>query len=590
MTRIIAVTSGKGGVGKTQISVNLALQCAHAGLKVGLFDADLGLANASLLLNLTPQQTLSDVITGEVKLRDIVISAHGIDIIPCSSGITEMANLPVAALRRLSDALTTLPDYDLMVFDTSAGVANTVSAFAAAAPEVLLVITPEPTALTDAYALVKLLYRRLYAGRISVVVNQATSERQALQTYAKFRDVVRVYQGVVLPLLGWIPHDVQVTEAAGRQTPLTQLAPQGQAAMAMQNLAARLLESSVPDAGDTLAAFWRRLTGITQTDAVTPIVRHPIERRSAPRSVPRSAPQYAPHPKPTVNAEELPADLSSRLSRLEAGLASVVQALQAHPLTLKDEHKPAQPTDEMLPMSAGAAKLTEFRKGRRASETDTPAGIVRTAQRATPIDALQLRRVVGRMLSKAMPGAEGTQPTQVQVEVDQLQMDADNEFSLRPGRYTCITLQCDHIQSPDSFIEEIFSNCNITGCKVRQLGSHRRYWLTNSRDGCILLDGDNQDRNCVRAYMAAGGNVLVTPETEPPEWVPSLRRVSPSVGRRVAEQLLEKYPHESVHREDAEGDAVELFSLLRRDRAPLLCAFHTAGDETVAGAMREQSP
>ncbi len=583
MTRIIAVTSGKGGVGKTQISVNVALQCARAGLKVGLFDADLGLANAGLLLNLTPRQNLSDVIAGDVKLRDIVISAQGIDIIPGSSGITEMANLPVAALRRLSDALTTLPDYDLMVFDTSAGVANTVLAFAAAAPEVLLVITPEPTALTDAYALVKLLYRRLYAGRISVVVNQAASERQALQTYAKFRDVVRVYQGVVLPLLGWIPHDPQVTEATRRQTPLTQLDPQGQAAMAMQNLAARLLESSAPDAKDTLGAFWQRLTGITQTDAVTPIVRHPTERRSVPRSVP----QPAAHPKPTVAAAALPADLASRLTRLEAGLAAVVQALQTHPPTLSVEY--TQPADDALPVSA-AAKPAEFRKGRRASEAGAPARIVRNAQRATPIDALQLRRVVGRMLSKAMPGAEGTQPTQVRVDVDQLQMDADNEFSLRPGRYTCITLQCDHIQSPDSFIEEIFSNCNITGCKVRQLGSHRRYWLTNGRDGCILLDGDNQDLNCVRAYMAAGGNVLVTPETEPPEWVPSLRRVSPSVGRRVAEQLLEKYPHESVHREDAEGDAVELFRLLRRDRAPLLCAFHTAGDETVAGAMREQSP
>jgi flagellar biosynthesis protein FlhG len=585
MTRIIVVTSGKGGVGKTQISVNLALQCAHAGLNVGLFDADLGLANASLLLNLTPKQTLSDVIAGDVKLRDIVISAHGIDIIPGSSGITEMANLPVAALRRLSDALTTLPDYDLMIFDTSAGVANPVLDFAAAAPEVLLVITPEPTALTDAYALVKSLYRRLYDGRISVVVNQAASERQALQTYAKFRDVVRVYQGVVLPLLGWIPYDPRVTEATRRQTPLTHFDPQGQAAMAMHNLTARLLESSAPDAQDTLAAFWRRLTGITLTDAVMPTVRHPTERRS----VPRSAPQFAPGHTPTVTAEALSVDLASRLTRLEAGLAAVVQALQIHPSTLSEVHNPALPADESLPMAA-AVKPAEFRKGRRASEVGAPARIVRNAQRATPIDALQLRRVVGRMLSKAMPGVEGTQPTQIRVDVDQLQMDAGNEFSLRPGRYTCITLQCDHIQSPDSFIEEIFSNCNITGCKVRQLGSHRRYWLTNGRDGCILLDGNNQDRNCVRAYMAAGGNVLVTPETEPPEWVPCVRRVSPSVGRHVTEQLLEKYPHESVHREDAKGDAVELFRLLRRDRAPLLCAFHTAGDETVAGAMREQSP
>ncbi|MBI5041117.1 MAG: P-loop NTPase [Gammaproteobacteria bacterium] len=290
MTRIIAVTSGKGGVGKTHLSVNLALQCARAGLRVGLFDADLGLANANLLLKLTPQQTLGDVIAGTARLQDIVLSAYGIDIIPGSSGVMEMADLPVVSLRRLGDEFSALPDYDLMVFDTSSGVASNVLAFAVAASELLLVITPEPTALTDAYALVKLLQRQHYPGRIQVVVNQAHSERQAMHTFEKFREVVRVYQGLELPMLGWIPLDPQVTEAARAQIPLTRfesrdsLSGSGRgpawspAARAIADLAARLIEQAPTAGDDTLHAFWMRLTGLPPEAIATPEVTPELQR------------------------------------------------------------------------------------------------------------------------------------------------------------------------------------------------------------------------------------------------------------------------------------------------------------------------
>jgi len=142
MTRIIAVTSGKSDVGKTHLSVNMSLHCASAGLRVGLFGADFGLANINLLLNLSPRHTLSEVVAGRVDLKDTVLRAYGADIMPDSAWVTEMADLPAADLRRMRDALKSLPEYDLMVFDLSSGEANDVSALTVAAPEVILVITP----------------------------------------------------------------------------------------------------------------------------------------------------------------------------------------------------------------------------------------------------------------------------------------------------------------------------------------------------------------------------------------------------------------------------------------------------------------
>ncbi len=587
MTRIIAVTSGKGGVGKSQVSVNLALNCARAGQRVALFDADLGLANANLLLNLSPQQTLSDVIAGDVKLRDIVLSAYGFDIIPGSSGIAEMADLPMASMQRLSHALATLPDYDLMIFDTSSGVAKNVLAFTAAAPEVVLVITPEPTALTDAYALVKLLQRRHYSGRMLVVVNQAESERQAMQTYTKFREVVRVYQGVELPLLGWIPQDAQVSEATRKQTPLAHFAPQSRAATALQTVATRLLGLPAAADGDTLAAYWQRLTTVSL-----------VERGQAGTNAPAAASSTTGAAK---SASELPAELDARLSRVERALAEIMRALNsgrsvASPVAAPTEHGDSAGILNKAAVAAATEPASAApdarvpRNDRRARVRDLPARLVRTEQRATPIDGLQLRRVVGRMLSKAMPGTEHAQPPQVHVEVDQLQMDEGNEYSLRPGRYTCISVQCSHIQSPDNFIEEIFANCNITGCKVRKLGSHKRYWLTSGRDGCILLDGGAQDRNCVRAYMAAGGNAFQSLTDDQLE-VPRVSRIAPQNSRTMElPRVLEKFPHEALRQTGVGGEAVEMFQVLRRDRAPLLCAFHSAGGKRAAGGVRGRKP
>lgn len=587
MTRIIAVTSGKGGVGKTHLSVNLALQCARKGLRTCLFDADLGLANVNLLLKLEPRLTLGDVIAGTCRLQDIVLTAAGTDIVPGSSGVAAMADLAPAELLRLGAEFRALSHYDLIVFDTSSGVSGNVLAFVNAAPETLLVVTPEPTALTDAYALVKLLLRQRYAGRLRVVVNQAHSESQARHTFEKFREVVRVYQGADLQLLGAVPADRRVGEAVRAQTPFSLGESLSGAGLAVGELADRLLETVPPAGDDPLGDFWLRLTGTalpagesTASDVETP--------------------EATPMPPPSDSAAGMEA-LMQRMERLENGLSAVMATVQS--LHAAAEPRPA-PSAPPVAGTAGAAAPQPTRVERRGNarqggernpierragvsgkvERLAPARFVRNAERATPIDALQLRRVVGRMLVKAMPGTDDVRHP-VQIEVDQLQMEGGNEFSLRPGRYTRIALHCRHIRSPDAFIEEIFANCAITGCKVRHLGSHVRYWLTTGRDGCIVLDGDDSDSNCVQVYMAGAGNPLAGDADDDVVEPALLRRIRGNwPGDTVApELLLGKFPHERLTRTDPEGGTLEMFRLLRRDRSPLLCAFHHADGEAAEG-------
>lgn len=590
MSRIIAVTSGKGGVGKTHLSVNLALQCARVGLRTCVFDADLGLANANLPRKLTPRLTLADVLDGRCHLQDIVQKGFGFDIIPGCSGVERVADLPHATLRRLGGEFRALGHYDLIVLDTASGVAGNLLALVAAAPEVLLVITPEPTVLTDAYALVKLLLRRQYQGRIQVVVNQAQSERQALHTYEKFREVVRVYQGIDLPFLGAIPEDARVAEAAGLLTPISILQPESGAGLALAELATRLLHTSaVVSEQNALDAFWERLTG--------------QELGSLPESVAAvrdAAPVPTPESTQPAASADVPADITLRLEHLESRLAQITALLELHTLAQSARQTEAAPETATPPReSAGraapGADVQPLQHRRRAGETPQAGRGLRTTQRATPIDALQLRRVVGRMLVKAMPGAApdaatGVEP--VQIAVDQLQLEGGNEFSLRPGRYTRISLYCTHIQSPDQFIEEIFANCAITGCKVRHLGSHVRYWVTSGRDGCILLDGAVGERNCVQVYMAAGGNSpLEAVGSELEAAIPKLRRVSRDgeQGAATPALLLGKFPHERLEQSESE-DGLTLYRLSRRDREPLLCAFHHADAEEASGALRERSP
>jgi len=187
MARVITITSGKGGVGKTSISLNLSLQLASQGYRVSLFDADLGLANISILTGIYPEKNLEAVINGDAELKDIIIENYqGIDIIPGSSGVKKIAELTEKQAYSLIKSFFDLDDYDFFIFDTSAGISSQVLSFCMASNEIILVVTPEPTSLTDAYALLKILSKNRYLNAINIVINQVKSRKSAKTAYSQY--------------------------------------------------------------------------------------------------------------------------------------------------------------------------------------------------------------------------------------------------------------------------------------------------------------------------------------------------------------------------------------------------------------------
>lgn len=257
MTRIITITSGKGGVGKTSISLNLALCLAAAGSRVCLFDADLGLANVSILTGIHPENDISAVFSGDLTLADIIIrNFQGIDIIPGSSGVEKLADLTRKQARRLIESFLELDDYDFFIFDTSAGISAQVLAFCLASREILVVVTPEPTSLTDAYALIKVLSKHRYASTVSVVINRVKQASQAQKAYSHLNHTVNRFLSVKLQPLGVVAEDTHVRSAVISQIPFVLLFPDSRAAKSIQALAKRLIEGNRLLPGMPVEIFW----------------------------------------------------------------------------------------------------------------------------------------------------------------------------------------------------------------------------------------------------------------------------------------------------------------------------------------------
>lgn len=260
MSRTIAITSGKGGVGKTNLSVNLAINLAELGYRTCLFDADLGTANINILLGINPKHDIGDVISGEKTLQDIVIRDQaGIDIIPGSSGVEDIANLGGAKLDSLVKAFSTVGKYDFYIFDTAAGISRNVISFCLAASEVVLVVTPEPTSMTDAYSLLKVLSNNGYGGIIKVIVNRCPDPASAREVYKKFRMAVDKYLGIAIQPLGVVYQDDAVPKALQQQQPFMKLFPQSSAANCIKALARRLIDPNLSQADDVdMTTFWNK--------------------------------------------------------------------------------------------------------------------------------------------------------------------------------------------------------------------------------------------------------------------------------------------------------------------------------------------
>jgi flagellar biosynthesis protein FlhG len=246
--RLIAVTSGKGGVGKSNVAVNLAVLLARRDKRTVLIDSDLALANADVLLNVTPRWNLSHVISGARRLEDIITPGPGgVELIAAASGLMDLAHLPAGQRDALIEAIEQLEQRaDFVILDTGAGIgANTVH-LAAAADDVLVVATPEPTSITDAYATVKVISSLSETARISLLVNMALSRREATCVYGKIAAVARHFLGLRLGDAGYVLMDEHVGEAVRRRRPFVLQYPRCPASYCMAALGARLA-SSGPD-------------------------------------------------------------------------------------------------------------------------------------------------------------------------------------------------------------------------------------------------------------------------------------------------------------------------------------------------------
>ncbi len=215
MTKTIVITSGKGGVGKTTISVNTALEISRRNFLTCLFDADLGLANVDILLGLQPENTLDDVIFGDKELDEIILHPEiGIEIIPGSSGIQKMANLGEDKIADLISSFSQLPDYDYFLIDTSSGISRSVIAFCLASSETILIITSEATSLTDAYALLKVMSANAYKGSVKILVNKCPSVPISRRTYLRFKSVVDKHLDIEIAPAGIVLHDPNIETAS----------------------------------------------------------------------------------------------------------------------------------------------------------------------------------------------------------------------------------------------------------------------------------------------------------------------------------------------------------------------------------------
>jgi flagellar biosynthesis protein FlhG len=267
---VIAVTSGKGGVGKTNVSVNLAVAMAESGKQVMLLDADLGMANVDVMLGLHPHYNLTHVISGERTLEEVMVSGpSGLKIIPASSGVQRMAELSqqehAGVIRAFSEIGHQL---DTLIIDTAAGISDSVVSFTRASQEVLVVVCDEPASITDAYALIKLLSREYGMHRFRILANMTHSVQEARDLYSKILRVTDRFLDVALDYVGMVPYDDYLRKAVQKQRAVVEAYPRSRAAMAFKNLANKVAAWPTPSgAGGHLEFFVERLIQITRPTA-----------------------------------------------------------------------------------------------------------------------------------------------------------------------------------------------------------------------------------------------------------------------------------------------------------------------------------
>jgi flagellar biosynthesis protein FlhG len=259
--RTIAVTGGKGGVGKSTLAVNLACAYARTGSSTLAIDADLGMADLNLLLGVAPEKSLLDVLRGE-PVENVLIDAHGITLLPALNGSYALATLDARGRHGLFAAIDTLQErFETLIVDIAAGIGENAMQFAGAVADALIVITPEPLSLADAYACIKVLHQQQHMHQVYLVPNLVRSDKDAQEIVTRLGSLVgRFLKGVTFEVLPSIPRDPAVRDAAAAGIPLVEHSPDAPAARAIRHIARRLDALATPDVRKgAVRLFWKRL-------------------------------------------------------------------------------------------------------------------------------------------------------------------------------------------------------------------------------------------------------------------------------------------------------------------------------------------
>ncbi len=260
--RVVAVTSGKGGVGKTNVTANLAVLAARQGRRVLILDADLGLANVEILFGLKPRYHMGHLLDASVPLEEVLATGpHGVRVLPAGSGIQGLTRLDDAQKLRLVTAFDLIEDaFDLVLIDSSAGIGDNVLFFVGAAQEAVLIVTTEPTSLTDAYAAVKVLSQQAGVRYFNVVVNSSPNEQTAKDIFETLTSVTNRFLNARVRYLGYLPRDENMHRAIMSQKPLVDAFPHSPSSRALATLSEKLFSEPAPaplDGGMKL--LWQRL-------------------------------------------------------------------------------------------------------------------------------------------------------------------------------------------------------------------------------------------------------------------------------------------------------------------------------------------
>ncbi len=261
--RIISVTSGKGGVGKTNVVANLAYVMTKIGKRVLLLDADLGLGNLDVLLGLAPKYHIGHLLSGERRLEEVLVRGpNGMLILPASSGVQELTTLTEGQQLSFISELDNLKEsIDVVLIDTGAGISSNVLYFNMAAQEIIVVVSPEPTSITDGYAIMKVLFQKHGERRFKLIVNSVRSQKEGLDVYNHLCMVADKYLDISIDYLGGIPYDENLPKAVREQKAITEIYPHSKASEALYDLTKVILESEPEMAKGNLQFLWKRLIG-----------------------------------------------------------------------------------------------------------------------------------------------------------------------------------------------------------------------------------------------------------------------------------------------------------------------------------------